>query len=55
MSIQKKLNIAFISLIVLLLISSVVAMINSARVKSKVDEALDQRVEQIRTIDEIRV
>lgn len=55
MSIQKKLNIAFISLIVLLLVSSAVAMINSARVKSKVDEALDQRVEQIRTIDEIRV
>ena len=55
MNIQRKLNTAFISLIVLLLISSAVAMFNSSRVKSKVDEALSQRVEQIRTIDEIRV
>ncbi|MER2262453.1 MAG: methyl-accepting chemotaxis protein [Psychrobacillus sp.] len=54
MSIGKKLNIAFIVIIVLLLISTVTAMLTSANVESKVDEALNYRVTQLRVIDEIR-
>lgn len=54
MSIGKKLNIAFITILVLLLISTGTFMLTSANVESKVDEALDYRVTQLRIIDEIR-
>ena len=54
MSIGKKLNIAFITILVMLLISTGTFMLTSANVESKVDEALDYRVTQLRIIDEIR-
>ena len=55
MSINKKLNLAFISIIVLLLISTVISMYNSNKVDQKIDEALGQRIDLLKTIDEIRV
>lgn len=55
MSINKKLNLAFTSIIALLLISTFVSMYNSNKVNEKIDEALGQRIELLKTIDEIRV
>lgn len=55
MSIGKKLNLSFIAMIFLLFISTGMAILSSANVKDKVDEALDDRVKQILVIEEIRV
>ena len=55
MSIGKKLNLSFIAMILLLFISTGMAILSSASVKDKVEEALGNRVQQIRVIDEIRV
>lgn len=55
MSIGKKLNLSFIAMIFLLFVSTGMAILSSANVKGKVEEALGNRVQQIRVIDEIRV
>lgn len=55
MSIGKKLNLSFIAMIFLLFVSTGMAILSSASVKDKVEEALGNRVQQIRVIDEIRV
>lgn len=55
MSIGRKLNLMFFSLIGLLFISIVANHFNVSSIDTKNTEALDNRVEQIRTIDEIRV
>jgi len=55
MSIGKRLNLSFIAMILLLFISTGMAILSSASVKDKVEEALGNRVQQIRVIDEIRV
>ncbi|QUG43152.1 methyl-accepting chemotaxis protein [Psychrobacillus sp. INOP01] len=55
MSIGKKLNLSFIAMILLLFVSTGMAILSSTNVKDKVDEALDNRVKQILVIEEIRV
>lgn len=55
MSIGKKLNLSFMAMILLILISTGMAIVSSGAVKEKVEEALGNRVQQIRVIDEIRV
>ena len=55
MSIGKKLNLSFIAMILLLFVSTGMAILSSTNVKDKVDEALDDRVKQILVIEEIRV
>lgn len=55
MSIGKKLNLSFMAMILLILISTGMAILSSGAVKEKVEEALGNRVQQIRVIDEIRV
>ena len=55
MSIGKKLNLSFMAMILLLFVSTGMAILSSASVKDKVEEALGNRVQQIRVIDEIRV
>lgn len=54
MSIGGKLNIAFYSLIGLLCISMIVSFINFNRIETKVDEALEIRVDLINDIGEVR-
>ncbi|MGM9945078.1 MAG: methyl-accepting chemotaxis protein [Lysinibacillus sp.] len=54
MSVGAKLNIAFYSIIALLCISIGISFINLSNIDKKTEEALDNRVEQIRTIDQIR-
>ncbi|MCZ8534177.1 methyl-accepting chemotaxis protein [Psychrobacillus psychrodurans] len=55
MSIGKKLNLSFMAMILLLFISTGMAILSSTNVKDKVDEALDDRVKQLLVIEEIRV
>ena len=54
MGIGKKLNLAFYSIIILLCITVGISFLNLNTIEDKTDEALNNRVEQIRTIDEIR-
>ena len=54
MSVGAKLNIAFYSIIVLLCISVGITFLNLSNIEEKTEEALDNRVEQIRVIDQIR-
>lgn len=54
MSISKKMNLSFVVIILLFMISSIMSYINSQKVDSNVHEILDNRLEQIRLIDEIR-
>ena len=54
MSVGAKLNIAVYSIIVLLCISIGVTFLNLSNIEEKTDEALDNRVEQLRVIDQIR-
>lgn len=55
MSVGAKLNIAFYSIILLLVISIGITFVNLSNIEKKTEEALDNRVDQIRTIDQIRV
>lgn len=55
MSIGKKLNLSFMAMILLLFVSTGMAILSSTNVKDKVDEALDDRVKQLLVIEEIRV
>ncbi|MEC1177800.1 methyl-accepting chemotaxis protein [Metasolibacillus meyeri] len=54
MSVGKKLNIVFFSIIFLLLIIVVSGLMNFSNVGSKMEEALENRVTQIRLVDDIR-
>lgn len=54
MSVGGKLNIAFYSIILLLCVSIGINFINLNNIESKNEEALDNRVEQIRAADNIR-
>ncbi len=54
MSVGGKLNIAFYSIIALLCISIGITFINLNNIDEKTEEALDNRVEQLRVIDQIR-
>lgn len=54
MGIGKKLNLAFYSIIILLCISVGISFLSLNKIEEKTDEALNNRVEQIRVIDEIR-
>ena len=55
MKVGMKLNIAFFGIIFLLLISTVVSFLNLTSIENKTEEALENRVEQILLVDEIRV
>ncbi|MEK3764559.1 methyl-accepting chemotaxis protein [Solibacillus sp. FSL K6-4121] len=55
MSVGKKLNSAFILMIVLITITVVLNFISLNKIQDDMDEALDHRVEQIRTVDQIRL
>ncbi|MBD8037683.1 HAMP domain-containing protein [Solibacillus sp. A46] len=55
MSVGKKLNSAFILMIVLITITVVLNFISLNKIKGDMDEALNHRVEQIRTVDQIRL
>ena len=54
MSVGAKLNIAFYSIILLLVISIGITFVNLSNIEKKTEEALDNRVDQIRVIDQIR-
>ncbi|WP_042477563.1 methyl-accepting chemotaxis protein [Bacillus ndiopicus] len=54
MGIGKKLNLVFFSIIFLLFIIVVSGLINFNNIGNKMDEALDNRVTQIRIVDDIR-
>ena len=55
MKVGMKLNLAFFGIIFLLLISTVVSFLNLTSIENKTEEALENRVEQILLVDEIRV
>ena len=55
MKVGMKLNFAFFGIIFLLMISTVVSFLNLTSIEHKTEEALDNRVEQILLVDEIRV
>ncbi|MGN7476910.1 methyl-accepting chemotaxis protein [Solibacillus silvestris] len=55
MSVGKKLNFAFILMIVLIAVSSTLNYFSLKNIQGNMDEALDHRVEQIRTVDQIRL
>lgn len=55
MSVGKKLYSAFILMIVLITITVVLNFISLNEIQGDMDEALDHRVEQIRTVDQIRL
>lgn len=54
MSIGKKLNLIFLSIILLLVITIGISFINLSKIDKKMKEALEVRVTQIQIIDEIR-
>ncbi|MGN7477497.1 methyl-accepting chemotaxis protein [Solibacillus silvestris] len=54
MKIGSKLNLAFYSIIGLMLISTIVVFINLSTIENKQNEVLDSRVVQIRLVDDIR-
>ena len=54
MSVGAKLNLAFYSIIVLLCISVGINFLNLSNIEKKTGEALDDRFEQIRVIEQIR-
>lgn len=54
MSVRKKLNIGFISLTCLLLVSSIISFIQFKSVEGDIIEVLDHRIEQIRLTEKIR-
>lgn len=55
MKVGAKLNVAFWSIVTLLCISVGISFYNLANIEDKTDEALNNRVAQLRIIDEIRV
>ncbi|WP_339215086.1 methyl-accepting chemotaxis protein [Solibacillus sp. FSL W8-0372] len=55
MSVGKKLNSAFILMIVLITITVVLNFISLNKIQGDMDEALNHRVEQIRSVDQIRL
>ncbi|MER2000293.1 MAG: methyl-accepting chemotaxis protein [Lysinibacillus sp.] len=55
MKVGLKLNLSFFAITFLLLISTVISVMNLNSIESKTEEALDNRVEQILYVDEIRV
>lgn len=55
MKVGTKLNIAFFTIVFILLISTAVSFVELNSIETKSEEALDIRVEQIRAVDEIRV
>lgn len=54
MSVGAKLNVAFYSMIALLLLTVGINFTSLSNIESKTDEALNDRVEQIRAVDQIR-
>ena len=54
MSVGKKLNTAFYSMMAILAITVAINFISLNNIESKIEEALDHRVEQIRAVDDIR-
>ena len=54
MSIGKKLNLIFIVFVLLLFVSTVISYASLNKIEDKNSEALEYRVEQIRTVDNIR-
>ena len=54
MSVGKRINAALIIMIVLILVTVTLNYISLKNIQGNMDEALDYRVEQIRTVDEIR-
>ncbi|WP_336045629.1 methyl-accepting chemotaxis protein [Solibacillus ferritrahens] len=54
MKLGTKLNLAFYSIIAIMLITAVIVFINLNMIDEKQTEALDNRVEQIRLVDDIR-
>lgn len=55
MSVGKKLNFAFVLMIILITITVVLNFISLNKIQGDMDEVLDHRVEQIRTVDQIRL
>ncbi|WP_042470715.1 methyl-accepting chemotaxis protein [Bacillus ndiopicus] len=55
MSIGKKLNLVFLTVILLLVASTILSFWNLTNVEKKVDEALDVRVATVRSIDQIKL
>lgn len=55
MKVGTKLNIAFFTIVFILLISTAVSFMELNSIQTKSEEALDNRVVQIRAVDEIRV
>ena len=53
MSVGKKLNMAFISILIVMFISISIAVVNIVAINSKVEEAFHSRVVQVQLIDEI--
>ena len=54
MKVGLKLNLAFYSIIGLMIITAIVVFINLNTIESREEDALDYRVEQIRLVEEIR-
>ena len=55
LSLGKKLNLLVLLVVLCLVVSTAVTWINLNKISDNVNEALDERVEQIRLVDEIRV
>lgn len=55
MSVGKKLNMAFISILIVMFISISIAVVNIVAINSKVEEAFHSRVVQVQLIDEIMI
>ena len=54
MSVGKRLNAALIIMIILIMITVVLNYMSLKNIQGNMDEALDYRVEQIRSVDKIR-
>lgn len=55
MKLGAKLNLSFISVVILMLITTVVSLISLEKIHENLDETLFNRVPQVRLVDEIRV
>lgn len=53
LSIGKKLNVAFFSIVIVMGLSIIIGLINQISVEKKVDEAFNNRMEQVKLIDQI--
>ena len=54
MKVSLKLNLAFYSIIALIILTAIIVFINLTTIESKQEEALDNRVEQMLIAEEIR-